>query len=406
MSVNNNNAGMWFNDPDAHQGYWVPFSAFQNVASNNVVTNTQQKISIAELKADIENAETNAGATGLICIERCLGYDELNATLADAFTDMGTANPNPSSILQTPYLDIGPYLKDDAYFDNNIQNDQRDAAEELFVKGRHNFIGGVRKGEAGKYVVALDNGELKIKEDMATYTPAQDNFIEYDAGNTLAVNQRGHNDGLRDYRHTTKPAGYTVNNYNRHLGYAFIMDVVIDSAQNISDLYCPPDATTQNTSGYSADLKTDPGGASVHATGTQEYYCDYKFNEIPVRYEIRLKQMPVYTLVESDDANETPISISEPVTLEYTVPANAVYNFSNLELTGDATKNLEGRKFKMKFEGFGNLYNIPGRVVDVCNETVVGKYTDNWLPCYRYVHDFIIPDGAILKDTSVQIILK
>ena len=33
----------------------------------------------------------------------------------------------------------------------------------------------------------------------------------------------------------------------------------------------------------------------------------------------------------------------------------SAYNFSNLELTGDATKNLEGRKFKMKFEGFGNL---------------------------------------------------
>ena len=43
MSVNNNNAGMWFNDPDAHQGYWVPFSAFQNVASNNVVTNPNKK---------------------------------------------------------------------------------------------------------------------------------------------------------------------------------------------------------------------------------------------------------------------------------------------------------------------------------------------------------------------------
>ena len=84
------------------------------------------------------------------------------------------------------------------------------------------------------------------------------------------------------------------------------MDVVIDSNQNILDLYCPPDATSQNTSGYSALLKTDPGGASVHQTGIQEYYCDYKFNEISVRYEIRLKQMPVYTLVDSEDANETP----------------------------------------------------------------------------------------------------
>ena len=417
MSVNNNNAGMWFHDPDAHQGYWVPFSAFQNVASNNVVTNIQQKISMAELKADIENPATNAGATGLICIERCLGYDELNATLAEAFTDMGGATPDPSSALSSPYLDIGAYLKNDSYFDDNPTDDQRNIGadpanpdEVLFVKGRHNFIGGVKKGEAGKYVVALDNGELKIKEDMATYTPAQNNFIEYTgsdtAGNKLAVNQRSHNDGLRDYRHKTKPVGYTVNDYNRHLGYAFTMDVVIDSTQNILDLYCPLDGTLQNASGYSALLKTDPGGASVHATGTQEYYCDYKFNEIPVRYEIRLKQMPVYTLVDSEDANETPISISEPVTLEYTVPANTVYNFSNLELTGDATKNLEGRKFKMKFEGFGNLYNIPGRVVNVCNETIVGKYTDNWLPCYRYVHDFIIPDGAILKDTSGADYLK
>lgn len=412
-----NGPGLNFYDRDARQSYWIPYSAFADVTSNSVVTNTQQKITMAELKADIENTQTNAGATGLICIERCLGYDELNTTLNEAFIDMGVATPNPSTALPSPYLDIGAYLKDDSYFDNNPTDDQRNIGpdpanpiEELFVKGRHNFIGGVRKGEAGKYVVALDNGELKIKEDMATYTPAQNNFIEYTGNDTagikFAVNQRSHNDGLRDYRHKTKPAGYTVNDYNRHLGYAFIMDVVINSTQNISDLYCPPDATAQNTSGYSATLKTDPGGASVHTTGIQEYYCDYKFNEIPVRYEIRLKQMPVYTLVDSEDANETPISISEPVTLEYTVPANAVYNFSNLELTGVANKNLEGRKFKMKFEGFGNLYNIPGRVVNVCNEQVVGKYTDNWLPCYRYVHDFIIPDGAILKDTSGADYLK
>ena len=138
---------------------------------------------MAELKADIDNAETNAGASGLICIERCLGYDELNATLAEAFTDMGGANPDPSSALSSPYLDIGAYLKNDSYFDDNPTDDQRNIGadpanpdEVLFVKGRHNFIGGVKKGEAGRYVVALDNGELKIKEDMATYTPAQNNL--------------------------------------------------------------------------------------------------------------------------------------------------------------------------------------------------------------------------------------
>ena len=226
-------------------------------------------------------------------------------------------------------------------------------------------------------------------------------FVQYDADNLLAINARNHNDGLGNYRHRTKPAGYAdAYNYNQHLGYSFYMDVVIDSNQNILDLYCPPDATSQNTSGYDATLKT-LAGASVHVTNIQEYYCDYKFYEIPVRYEIRLKQMPVYTLIDSEDANEAPIDISDPVTLEYTVPANTEYNFSNQELTGDDNENLEGRKYKLQFEGFGNLYNIPGRVVDVCNDTVIGKYTDNWNNnCYRYVHDFVIPDGAILKEYS------
>ena len=122
--------------------------------------------------------------------------------------------------------------------------------------------------------------------------------------------------------------------------------------------------------------------------------------------EIRLKQMPVYTLIDSDDVNETPIDISDPVTLEYTVPADTEYNFSNEILTGDPNEDLEGRKYKLEFEGFGNLYNIPGRVVDVCNDSVIGKYTDNWNNCYRYVHDFVIPNGTILKDTNGANYLK
>ena len=392
-----NGIGLNFYDPDANQGYWVPYSAFADVTTAAVVTNTQEKISLADLKADIENTVTNPQATGLICIRHCLGFEELNLTLDAAFADMEALAPSPQTPVITPYLDIGPYLKFDSYFDNNPANDQKDAAEDLYDKGRHNFIGGVLKDEAGKYVIAADNGILKLKEDMTTNT----DFVQYDADNLLAINARNHNDGLGNYRHRTKPNDYAdAYSYNQHLGYAFYMDVVIDSNQNILDLYCPPDATSQNTSGYDADLKT-LAGASVHATNIQEYYCDYKFYEIPVRYEIRLKQMPVYTLIDSDDANETPIPISDPVTLEYTVPANTEYNFSNQILTGDDNENLEGRKYKLQFEGFGNLYNIPGRVVDVCNDTVIGKYTDNWNNnCYRYVHDFVIPDGAILKDYS------
>ena len=394
-----NGIGLNFYDPDANQGYWVPYSAFADVTTAAVVTNTQEKISLADLKADIENTVTNPQATGLICIRHCLGFEELNLTLDAAFADMEALNPSPETPVITPYLDIGPYLKDDSYFDTNT-NDQKDAAEDLYDKGRHNFIGGVRKGEAGKYVIAADNGILKLKEDMTTNT----DFVQYDADNLLAINARNHNDGLGNYRHRTKPNDYAdAYSYNQHLGYAFYMDVVIDSNPNISALYCDANDAGSAASGYDATLKSHPAGASQHfiGDGTFEYYCDYKFYEIPVRYEIRLKQMPVYTLIDSEDANEAPIDISDPVTLEYTVPANTEYNFSNQILTGDDNENLEGRKYKLQFEGFGNLYNIPGRVVDVCNDIVIGKYTDNWNNnCYRYVHDFVIPDGAILKEYS------
>lgn len=395
-----NGIGLNFYDPDANQGYWVPYSAFADVTTAAVVTNTQEKISLADLKADIDNPVSNPEATGLICIRHCLGAEELNATITDAFTEMGKIAPDTDTPIQTPYLDIGPYLKADSYFDNTPANNQKDAAEDLFDKGRHNFIGGVRKGEAGKYVIEADNadGLLKLKEAMTTNTA----FVEYSQANKLIINNRNHNDGLGDYRHRTKPAGYDdAYSYNQHLGYAFHMDVVIDSNQNISDLYCDPNDGASAASGYDATLKSHPAGESQHVLGVQEYYCDYKFYEIPIHYEIRLKQMPVYTLIDSDDVNETPIDISDPVTLEYTVPANTEYNFSNEILTGDPNEDLEGRKYKLQFEGFGNLYNIPGRVVDVCNDTVIGKYTDNWNNnCYRYVHDFVIPDGAILKDYS------
>ena len=68
------------------------------------------------------------------------------------------------------------------------------------------------------------------------------------------------------------------------------------------------------------------------------------------------------------------------------------YNFSNTDLTG--------QKFKLEFEGYGELHRIPGRVVDTCSGEVFGRYVDEWKDCYRYVHEFIIPDGTVLTNLS------
>ena len=42
------------------------------------------------------------------------------------------------------------------------------------------------------------------------------------------------------------------------------------------------------------------------------------------------------------------------------------YNFA------PANTDLEGKKFKLKFEGYGELHNLPGRVVNTCTGDVLG----------------------------------
>ena len=60
----------------------------------------------------------------------------------------------------------------------------------------------------------------------------------------------------------------------------------------------------------------------------------------------------------------------------------------------------------MKFEGFGELHNFPGKVGDICQSIVIGRYTDSWDPCKRFVHEFTIQDGTILQDKDGNDYLK
>jgi hypothetical protein len=101
--------------------------------------------------------------------------------------------------------------------------------------------------------------------------------------------------------------------------------------------------------------------------------------------------MPDYRLYNNTDS--VFVDVSAPQTVVFTVPATGVdYNFG---------ASLAGKKYKLKFEGYGELHNIPGKVVDTCTGQVKGRYVnDGWNQCYRYIHEFIIPDGTILTNAS------
>jgi len=177
------------------------------------------------------------------------------------------------------------------------------------------------------------------------------------------------------------------------------MEGVIDSQANINNLYCDDDGA--NADSYNQFLKvfdTEQGGAEqAHFTGTESYYCEHKFHDIGTKYRIRLKQRPSYSLV--NQADDTLIPISPPENVFLTVNDNVDYNFAG-------APNLNGRTFKLKFEGFRSLYNFPGKVVDICENVVIGRYTDSWDSCKRFVHEFTIQDGTVLKDKDGNNYLK
>ena len=53
-----------------------------------------------------------------------------------------------------------------------------------------------------------------------------------------------------------------------------------------------------------------------------------------------------------------------------------------------------------------SLYNFPGKVVDICENVVIGRYTDSWDSCKRFVHEFTIQDGTVLQDKDGNNYLK
>jgi hypothetical protein len=150
-----------------------------------------------------------------------------------------------------------------------------------------------------------------------------------------------------------------------------------------------------NARGYTNKYRAQAQGGgfniddSLLATGNG-YYCGRKIREGVVdSYVFELLKRPDYKILKDGQA----VTISPPKSYEYAVPASGItYNFPGT--------NLAGKKFTLKFEGFGNLHNFPGKVFNTCTGDVVGRYVDSWDECYRYIPEFTLPDAAILTDKT------
>ena len=381
---------MHFWDPDSHQSYTIPFSAFGDVDATDPTdqarTRVEEKISIEQLETDI--AAGGPGATGLMCIRECLDASNIDTAIAAAFTAVQNSTA-PGALNVTPFKDVGDWWTAAVYYDTN-NNGAQNGGEDTIAVGNYNNIGGIPVASAPTYTIEADGDTKRIRDVL-------DNaFLKYNTSNQTKVDARQHGDALQNYRYYMKPATYP-NNWANNFGWAFHMTAVIDSNANKALLYC--DTSGGNARGYNARYNLVSNNNDAHTAGAQAYYCDYKLWEgaVSTQYDIRLKQRPDYRLYRAS-AGSTGLSngfvnVTAPQTVVFTVPSSGVtYNFG---------ANLAGKKFKLKFEGFGELHNLPGRVVNTCTGAVLGRYVNGgWNECYRYIHEFIIPDGTVLSNSS------
>jgi hypothetical protein len=378
------NRRMHFRDPDARQSYSVPYAAFVTTNSTTQASQARTRIS-SEIDIDVLETEmTAAGAANLLCIRECLDPTAVNTAIGELKTAV-EASAGPGVLATSPYKDIGDWFEDDVYYDSDL-NTTQGVGESTINKGTYNWIGGPKVTDAATYSIATVLGKKYLSDGANELTYAtginQDFVDSLDGGGKV-----------RKYRFNSKPSTYTVNNWTHNYGWAFPMQLVLNTAANRTALLC--DEEGGNARGYSANLLHTGTNNPAHEAGSGKYYCSYKLWEgaVNVTYQIRLQQRPDYRLYNNTTANY--VSVSAPETVELTVPAtNVIYNFDD---------TFAGQKFKLKFEGFGRIHDIPGRVVDTCTNppTVLGKYhTGAWSDCYRYVHEFIIPEGTILTNLT------
>ena len=359
------NENMYFYNPDSREQYRIPYSAFQSIGNALVKITSETKVDITSLE----------GKT-FVCVERCLGATNLNSAIAEAFTKVD-AEAAAATLNKTPYVDKGPYFKVTSYYDGNGNGDQ-DGGEASEGAGRYNNIGGVVEADLSSYTVT--NGVL-------VGANADGGNIAWTSANATKLNSASYRDGIRKYSYKTKNPSYNVDNWTNRYGHSFRMNAVEDTNKN--NIKCELDGN--NSRGYTNRWRAVANDGVLLVDGNS-YYCADKIRDGSVTsYTFELTKRPDYRVYNVTDSQIT--SISAPKSYEYEVPANGItYNF--------AGTNLAGKKYTLKFEGFGELHNFPGRVFNTCTGAVVGRYVDSWNQCYRFIPEFTLPAGAMLTDKT------
>ena len=88
------------------------------------------------------------------------------------------------------------------------------------------------------------------------------------------------------------------------------------------------------------------------------------------------------------------VDITEPKVLYYEVP-------ETLAADGTALFGKDaGKRVRLEYAGFGELWGIPGFVFDTATGEDLGEFINEWKDTYRYLSRFTMPDGSTIEDAT------
>ena len=138
----------------------------------------------------------------------------------------------------------------------------------------------------------------------------------------------------------------------------------------------------------------------VYGTSTANTrYCGNKLWEgaVDTKYNISMESRPSFEViyanaVATDAVIGEVVDITEPMVMYYEVPETVDANGNNV-FGKDA-----GKRIRLEYAGFGELWGIPGFVFDTATGEDLGEFVNDWKPTYRYLNRFTIPDGSLIED--------
>ena len=359
---------------DTQQGYSINDKAMNNPDDGTAPTDDSD--TSAGVASDVSSVVKDLSeiAEGLKCLTECPTASLLAATYGDALTKAQQAVESGESISEaspSPFASPGPYVTEEKTVTFNYCEE---GIDEDYCKQERTY-------QVGEWVDGLIAGEIteySVVDGLVT-----ENGQTLSTGIADTVRSLMAEGTIRDTRDLFQGAKALIpeGQQNRELDLSWgVMSGPMVLASDLAKLEC-----TKNQSTGEYEGETPPEFTDAQAAETR--YCLDKLwsNKSLTTYNLVFEVQPAFEIY---DSGGNAVAFDPPKMLYFSVPNDV-----------DAYGEDAGKNLRLEYGGFGDLFGIPGNVIDINTGENLGQYFDGqWKENYRYLSRFIIPNGAEVLD--------